>query len=278
MLSGKLSSSFPVNEHLEINPKYNLNLILDFAAHHSQQSRADIIVYSVLFGAYDSPPKVVHEDGVEFFIFTDQPELVKSPWHAITVDSSIFGGQRTGRYLKCLAHLLFPNAQKCLYFDASFKIRKPIRNLISDYSSASFALFKHPNHDDIRSEGNACIRQGKDSKPLIDAQITKYRKDGLPVPSLCYATGALIRDLSSPAVAELNEAWCAEIVSGSLRDQIGLPFVFWRHNFAPSVLQGNVFYNKYLVPMPHSNSSFRKKFSRRLALYLYTFGLLRKGI
>lgn len=251
--------------------------ITEFVADHAPKASRNAVAYSVLFGRYDKPPEAVHTAGIDYFLFTDRPDTVIAPWKAVHVDSKKYGPQRTGRYFKCLGHRLFPMADRSVYFDASFMFVRPLERLLHDHARVKFGLFKHLNHSDISAEAEACIKQDKDDPDVLMHQVFRYRGDGLPEPSDCYATGVLIRDLSDPAVGKVNEMWCQEIAKGSVRDQISLPYVFWKQCFRPSVIQGDVFYNNYLVPRPHANASLLKRIERSIALRLYLMGILRRG-
>ena len=248
--------------------------IIDFVGQYSPGVTDRSVAYSVLFGDYDTPPKISTEEEFDFFMFTDQPERVPKPWRAIYVNPSIFGQQRTNRYFKCLAHILFPKTQSCIYLDASFSLLKPLTLFLQAYDKSRFALFRHPDRDDVTEEAEVCKRQGKDDSEVLDAQIERYRAVGLPSPSSCYNGGGLIRDLTDPTVISINEAWCDEITAGSVRDQISLPFVLWRFGLEPDLIEGNINYNQYLVPRAHKAVPFTAKLKRSVALGLYRLGLL----
>ena len=248
----------------------------EFVASHAPIAPRNAVAYSVLFGGYDRPPHAVHTAGIDYFIFTDRPDSVSAPWRAIRVDANKYGPQRTGRYFKCLGHRLFPMADRSIYFDASFMFVSPLKRLLNDHAGVKFGLFRHLNHSDISAEAESCIRQSQDDPNTLMQQVSRYRQEGLPEPSECFATGVLIRDLSDPAVRKVNEMWCQEIVQGSVRDQISLPYVFWKQGFRPSAIQGDVFYNKYLVPRPHTNAQLLKRVKRSIALRLYLMGILKR--
>ncbi len=250
--------------------------ITDFVDCHVPDSQSSSVAYSVLFGNYDRPPKLPARSGLKCFLFTDRPDLAPKPWQPVLVDSSRFGPRRTGRYFKCLGHRLFSEAHQSIYFDASFTFLKPLPNLLERYSDAQFTLFQHGERNDINAEAEACIRQGKDDRDVIDAQVERYRAEGLPSPSSCYSTGVLLRDFTDPLVIAVNEAWCAEILAWSTRDQISLPFVLWRLGLKPDVIEGDVFYNRYLVPRPHAGTRLDQQLKRTIALYLYRSRILRR--
>lgn len=233
------------------------------------------VAYSVLFGAYDSVPKI-STNGVKHFLFTDSDDNYPQSWNVIRVRGSDISPQRLGRYFKILGHLLFPYAKKSLYFDASFDFFMPSEKLISDFSDSDFSLFYHGKRVDYREEASACIDLRKDDPFLINRQVCHYEKFKIDYPSGCYSTGILLRNLTNNDVMQLNDLWAAEVVSWSVRDQISLPICFRRLGVDPNVISGDVFYNDYAVPRAHVSSSVAAKIKRQLAINLYRFGLHRR--
>lgn len=246
--------------------------IVSFVAKHAPEVSKSTVVYSVLFGNHDALPDILEDEGIEFIVFTDKSAPIDPPWRAVFVDSTIHGTRRSGRYFKCLAHYLFPEIENCLYMDASFMFITPLRNLLRNYDQTRFGIFIHPDRYDILEESVACAEANKEGAQILQEQVAYYRSAGLPTPSGCYATGVLLRNLKDPAVISINEAWCAELASWSVRDQISLPFVFWRNSFRPDVIRGNVFYNKYLIPRAHNNDTGVLRLRRKLAIKLYQCG------
>jgi len=250
--------------------------VTDFVDRHANLTQSRTVVYSVLFEEHDRPPILPPVEGIDCFLFTDRPNIAPACWQAIFIDPETFGAQRTGRYFKCLGHRLFPEVSQSVYFDASFRLLRPINRLLSDHKDARFALFRHAQRDDIEAEAEACRLMRKGDHSIMNAQIQRYREQGLPSPSLCYATGVLIRKLDDPTVKAVNEAWCAEILAGSVRDQISLPYVLWRADFQPDIIEGDVFYNRYLIPLPHLKSPLSMRWKRFVAIWLYQLGILRR--
>lgn len=246
--------------------------IVSFVAKHAPEVSKSKVVYSVLFGNHDVLPNIQEDEGVEFIVFTDNPASIDPPWRAVFVDSTIHGARRSGRYLKCLAHYLFPGVEKCLYMDASFKLINPLRRFLKDYHGLRFAIFIHPDRHDILEESIACAKANKEDAQTLQKQVAYYRLNGLPNPSGCYATGILLRNLTDPAVMSINETWCAELATWSTRDQISLPYVFWVSSFRPDIILDNIFYNKYLVPRAHSSDSYIARFRRNLGIRAYQCG------
>lgn len=245
--------------------------IISFVAKHAPEVSKSKVVYSVLFDDHDVLPNVQEDEELEFIVFTDKPTSIDAPWHAVFVDPTIYGARRSGRYFKCLAHYVFPEIESCVYMDASFKCISPLQSFLRDYGRMRFGIFIHPSRYDVLEEALACVEANKEDAQTLEEQVAYYRSAGLPDPSGCYATGVLLRNLKDPAVVSVNEAWCAELETWSMRDQISLPYVFWISGFRPYIIRNNVFYNKYLVPRAHNSDSSVARFRRNLAIKVYQY-------
>ena len=149
-----------------------------------------------------------------------------STWEQRIVVPERDGYRRTARHYKTLPHRYFPNADAWLWVDGNIRVRVDPLALIERYPGAFMAL-KHWRRKCLYGEAAACIALEKDVPATIRAQVARYREEGMPDNWGLPSTGVLIRR-NTPAIRELNEAWWAEIEQGSLRDQISLPYVFWK--------------------------------------------------
>lgn len=271
-----VTENFVENSNAKLPDIACVEEVKNFVHGYAVNSKAETVVYSALFGSYDACPTIKAEPGFEYIMFTDRPVDVPKPWKTVRVELKDFCPQRANRYFKTLSHILFPNAKRSLYFDASFSLVSPLLTFVQEFGHADFALFAHPERDDIEQEANACIEQNKDSSRVIRDQLGKYRRDGLEAPSSCFSGGVLLRSHSSTIVSKVNLSWCEEIVLHSVRDQISLPYVFWKNDFLPYVIPGNIFYNRFLVPRPHAQAPSLQRFKRFVALYLFRTGLYRR--
>jgi hypothetical protein len=82
---------------------------------------------------------------------------------------------------------------------------------------------------------HACGHPGVGAGPgnwvwIIDAQIARYRAEGLPESSGLIEAPILLRR-HTPAVARLNAAWWAELARGSRRDQLSFNYASWKLGF-----------------------------------------------
>ena len=122
-----------------------------------------------------------------------------------------------------------------------------------------FGLFKHPYRKCIYHELDACVDLGKGNILQMTDQVEYYRKKGMPAKYGLPATALLIRKHNDHEVKEVDDAWAQHLSSGSLRDQLSLPFIFWSKSFNPDWISGNIFWNRFVFHFPHKHNTFYEK-------------------
>jgi len=78
----------------------------------------------------------------------------------------------------------------------------------------------------VYNHGATCIKLGKDDPEVIDAQLARYRADGLGPHTLM--AGTILFRKHTTEVINFCELWWGEIENGSVRDQISFPYVAWK--------------------------------------------------
>jgi hypothetical protein len=152
-----------------------------------------------------------------------------------------------------MSHLLFADAQFTLWHDGSHHLKVNPWDVIDDSLSddREFATFKHPMRDCIYEETQACLQLKKDAPGRLLEQAERYSQEGYPAGEGLFETSCIARR-NSAAVAGLNDLWWREIQRSSCRDQISLPYVIWKLNFAQlAVLSGNGTDSAYFTFRPH---------------------------
>lgn len=117
------------------------------------------------------------------------------------------------------------------------------------------ALFRHPDRDNVYDEYGVCRAAGFLASPEKAAkQIKRYRAD-----SEFDAKGAglwcgtvIFRRHDHPKVEKFNNLWWEEIISGSIRDQISLPYVLQKCGIEPLVISGSLWKNPWIQLVPHA--------------------------
>lgn len=207
------------------------------------------VIYTSLFGDIDelkNPVSVIPK--TDYVVFTNEKKNNKT-WRQSIQDCNQ-NGRRCARRYKIIFD---PKYEYSIYCDASFEIHLDSWEEILDSieGNKEFALTIHPDRNCLYDEGEVCIDLQRDDKNVIEKQLERYRNEGMPVNYGLWASGIILRK-NTPKVIELCHQWWEEIQNGSIRDQISLPYIFWKNNYEPGIFPGgNVWENKYFKYIAH---------------------------
>lgn len=199
------------------------------------------VIYTAVFGGYDTLNPVTNGYGHSHICFTDRAQkaagwvFIEDVWRANTP-------RRAARMRKVLSHQFLPDAKYSIWVDGNIELPTSISpdTLISAYlKDADMAAFAHPNRDCTYQEAVACARLHKDDPSVLERQVLKYRRKGFPSGSGLVATGILIRR-HTEQVREFNEAWWAEICRYSVRDQVSFMYAAWKTNTRCRIIPGRI--------------------------------------
>ena len=121
--------------------------------------------------------------------------------------------------------------------------------------------FKHPDRDCLYAEAAFCAMHGKDKRAVLEAQMKRYQKAGMPKRWGLAETRVVIRR-NTQRIRELGEAWWTEIEQGSLRDQVSFPYVCWKHGARWAILPGRCWVrntSKEYLYLRHTQKAGKKK-------------------
>jgi hypothetical protein len=190
---------------------------------------------------------------VEFVCFTDRLSTGSRGWQIYPLQHQCDTPRLTARWHKIMSHVLFPKAQYTLWHDGSHHLSVSPWEIVDEYLSKGerLATFRHPKRDCVYTEARICVKLGKDSRPTLNRQIERYRRLGLPEHFGLYETGCVIRH-HCERVKQLNALWLEEVMSGSSRDQISLPYALWALHFqGVAILPGSGSANPFFFFNPH---------------------------
>ncbi|MFO1081945.1 MAG: sulfotransferase domain-containing protein [Reyranellaceae bacterium] len=188
-----------------------------------------IAVYTCITNSYDELPTPPAWPGCDFICFTDNPYLQSKGWQIRPLPASTLDAARASRAPKILPHRFVLEYPISIWTDANVTFHSDLaaiaRKALKDKPALFFA---HPERQCLYEEAETCIRLGKDAKQAIDRQVDAYRAAGMPENAGLYQGTVLMRRHRDPEIVRLMEAWWAELLEHSRRDQIGLPYVIWR--------------------------------------------------
>ncbi len=194
-------------------------------------------VYTAITNHYDSlkPQPAVALEGCEQVAFLDHDTAAayiggSRGWRVIAADLPQPDPHRASRFHKINAHLALPTSAYSLWIDASIGITCPFplpRLAELFLGENDLCVFSHYARRSVYEEAEACLAYGLDRPDVIEAQMARYRAEGLPATTGLIEAPVLLRR-HSEATRALNVAWWAEIVRGSRRDQLSFNYVAWK--------------------------------------------------
>lgn len=222
-----------------------------------------VAIVTACYGGFDDlRPQVSQDVAVEWFCFTDDPDLhVPAPWTKIVAPA-----EHEHPCLAAKVHKMCPQLEHddVVWIDANMQITaRAFTRLVLAARRSGIATWRHPRRDCIYTEAEASIgAEGQGGKyaglPIME-QVEHYRTEGHPEHAGLFACGTIAWDRSNPAAVELGAAWLDECVRWTFQDQLSLPVVARRLGIEPGVFRvsqiersrNGWLENRYLRIHPH---------------------------
>lgn len=183
-----------------------------------------IYVYTAITGGKDKLKEIQNTDGAKFVAFLEEPVESKT-WEVRPIKRDSGDPVRVAKKYKILPHIYFPDAEYSLWIDGTIALNVPVQTLIDKYlKDTDIAMFKHPFRDCLYDEAGVCKMWHLDDQVTIEEQVVRYANEGYPQHNGLYEATVILRRHTKD-IKVLNEVWWDEIVWGSKRDQISLPYV-----------------------------------------------------
>lgn len=200
----------------------------------SLQVMNDIIIYSAITGNYDNPRSDIH-------VFQDTN---RDKFRYPVMNSKIY---------KVLSHKYFSNSYS-IWLDGNIHLKIDSGKLVEEFlGNADIAVFRHPQRTCLYDEcTEAKGRLIRELHPLMDEQISDYKKDSMPIGFGLAECGMIIRR-NIPIVSEFNTRWWGEICRYTHRDQISFSYVWWqlKDRIKINMIDGNVRSHEYFDYIIH---------------------------
>jgi hypothetical protein len=196
----------------------------------NRSNRPKVVIYSSLFGNYEQIRELqVEYKDIDYFMFTDNPNLKSDHWKINVIEDSLQNPRRTSRLPKILPHKYLPNHDISIYMDANFQLlTDDIYQMIEQCLDGNdLALSKHKRRNCLYKELEHCVKVQKEKREIADRIKDKYLKNGFPSNWGLYLNGFIIRR-NTDQIKQLNEMWWSEYSSGSERDQCSLMYCLWK--------------------------------------------------
>ena len=223
------------------------------------------IIYTVITGKYDSikQPLVV-EEGVEYYLFTNNPEIKDAGvWKVVQIPSEEWSGRTArennillSRKVKMLPHEYLPEgAEWSIYIDADMVIKRPLTELLNNlHSKTLFAACRHSYCKSVQEEIEDLLSKNMVQLEQVQHQWNKYKEWGFRDDLGISENGLLIRKHNNQHVQSLMQLWWSEYQQGCLRDQVSLMPCMYKEDFVPyfKFIEKNIRANEYLDVLKHN--------------------------
>lgn len=229
------------------------------------------VVFTAIFGNYDNlkTPEYINPDW-DYVCFTDNKNIESDVFTVKHVNQRFENVTKNARMIKLLSHLFLINYEFSLWIDGSVKLRgKNIDELVNHNLSSNYiSLHNHVKRDCVYEEADACMLAKKDGNDILARQIAEYRNEGLPESVGVFETAEIARRQWAPEVQMLNSLWWQQLDAFSIRDQVALPFVFWKHDFTSFTMEGNQWLDAYFHMYKHRASQSKHNTAVELLIHV----------
>lgn len=192
------------------------------------------VVYTCITGSYDGliDPEYISE-GYDYICFTDNKEFKSDIWDIRPLPKEVEGLSqiKKQRYIKINPHLFLQEYDLSVWVDGNVTIKSDLNTLVNKTISDDYSVYvpKHPFRTCIYSEARAVVSMKKDTKEIVDPQITRYQGEGFPKDYGLLQSNILIRKHNNEDCKKLMEAWSNEVMNGSHRDQLSFNYISWKN-------------------------------------------------
>ena len=169
------------------------------------------------------------------------PKWMTHDIHEFSNDTN-FASRRNAKIFKILPELFIPGYDMYIYQDPTNNTVENPKTIYNTLSNAgkSFGVFKHQYRDCVYDESTHIIEAAKDTRSAIENQTACYSSIGMPRNFGLYELPAFVK-IASPHTLRLSLAWWEQICKFSSRDQMSLPYIFWKFGEQPHVFDGFAF-------------------------------------
>lgn len=213
------------------------------------------VVYTALFGNYDTLAPVNPDWHCDFICFTDDPGKIPDSWQIQIVPLENNHPAILNRCYKMLPHKFLDQYECSLYIDSNIKIIRDPNPLFNKYLSSSIiALPLHQDRDCVYDEALACVKHRKSDKEDTIKLLEHYKKMGFPKKYGLTENNVILRKHHEIALVSLMNEWWIEYGKSAKRDQLTLPYLIWKHNINYlELIEGPRISNKYFKINLHNH-------------------------
>lgn len=210
-----------------------------------------IVVYTAIYGNYAKLRDAIPSKGCDFVCFTDDPNLKSDTWDVRYIEGFSNDPRRNAKIYKILPHKYFKEYDYSMWVDSSHVPYDAATFVSACLNKHNIAVFKHYNRKCVYQELKACIKQKKDNKYTMQAQIQKYKDEGYPTNNGLSTCSVILRKHNDSNVIKTMEDWWGEIERHSSRDQLSFDYVIYKNKLPLNVIKKHIRHNPFFDVLTH---------------------------
>jgi hypothetical protein len=189
-------------------------------------AKPSIVVCTAIYGNCDTLKQPMRVGPCRYVCFTDKEWL--SPTWQIIVKPGEGDPTRIAKQYKILTHKYFPDAKYFVWIDGSLQLMEKITPELMEKTlrGSQIAVLPHWRRC-IYQEAKKCLQTGKDNPKLINRQMKRYRREGMPN-RYGLARGGFFLRRNNLETNAFFDMWWKEISQGSRRDQLSFDYCRWK--------------------------------------------------
>jgi len=199
------------------------------------------VLYTAIFGDRDDLKPIKREKGIDYVVFTHNPELKSNDFTVVVCPLIDIDPCRNARFYKVNSDFVLKDYEYSAWIDANISwYGSNLGALFDKYLKYhDIAIHSHPKRNCIYDEAEKCIESERDRKELILAQMEKYKAEYYPA-NYGLVSSSIVFRRHTRAATHFNHQWWNEVLNHSRRDQLSFNYVAWKLGIEYFTIPGHV--------------------------------------
>jgi hypothetical protein len=224
---------------------------------------AKIAIITSIYGNYDNLKEhdVKNKNLVDWYCFTDNKSIKSTTWNIITEPYHLlklkkyykqlnkkYYNMMSSKFYKVKTHEIniLKKYDYFIWIDGSIYLQnnfiENINKIIKNNDNIVIH-FKHSARNNIVDECYLSMNMSKYKNIDLYKQLYHYIEEGFPDDIGLFENTIIVRKNESN-INDVFDSWFKEMMKYGFQDQISLPFIYWKFNIKPFIINENVFNNK----------------------------------
>jgi hypothetical protein len=233
---------------------------------YNNRTKKKIAIITSIYGGYDilKEQKINDRKSVDWYCFTDKDlsknkgwVIITKPYHTeefneyynkLKKQNIKHYNMMSAKYYKIKSHNIdiLQSYDYYIWIDGSIFLQKNfIKNInkIIDKNENDVINFEHSARNNLKSEYLHSINMSKYKHIDFYKQYNEYIKNGFPDNVGLFENTIIIRK-NKKEINDAYDSWFEENMKHGFQDQISLPYIYWKYDINPYLINENVFNNK----------------------------------